>query len=323
MKSLFLFFLSLCFIVFSKAQDMRISQYNSVPILISPASTGDFEGLIRTSTSIVKNSTPDLNNLFYNLSAAYKLGEKQKSAIGFSYSNSGAKGFSMTNNYYGLSASHLMYLDANKTNSLSVGFLASYVVGSYKVSNASYNPWLDTRSFFYYNPVDSGDLDLFSNKYMNFAAGINYSYCINNIKFESKLGAYNIFNPKFNIIKMNKLKKRVRLSFENAFTYKINQLNSIRISQFSWQEGVYLRKAPTQISDSLQISETIYGVDWTRQYKIPLSVGLFTRSMKSAYISLGCDFHKRFFTKISYEIPFNKKYYNVSQFGVSMIYIKK
>ncbi len=324
MKSNILLVLSVFIGFFSQAQDMRISQYNSVPILISPASTGDFEGSIRVSSSITSlMASLDQKNQFSNLSAEYKLGKEMKSTLGVTYSHSGAKGFSMTNDYYGLSASHLMYLDTKKINALRVGLLASYIVGNYRVSNSEYNPWLDTRSFFYYNPVDSGDLDVFNNKYMNFATGISYTYRYNNIKFETKIGAYNIFNPKFNIIKMNNLKKRVRLSIENAFTIKINESNNVRISHLSWQEGVYYRKAPTQKSDSLQISETIYGMDWTKNCKIPFSVGLFSRSMKSAFISVGGEFRKTFFAKISYEIPFNRNYYNVSQFGLSLVYIKK
>jgi DNA-directed RNA polymerase subunit H (RpoH/RPB5) len=102
----------------------------------------------------------------------------------------------MSGDYYGLSGSHLLYLDSNKVHALRFGFQASYMVGKYDVTKPGFNPLMDPKSFYYYNPKSVGDLDLFSNKYMNFALGLDYSLTKNNVKFETSIGAYNITNPK-------------------------------------------------------------------------------------------------------------------------------
>ncbi len=316
-------YLLVAFVVFSQlanAQDARVSQYAQMPILINPANTGNFEGSFRV-TSLYNYATTDaLNNNIINVGVDYKMGKQQTWALGVNYLHSGSKDFAMSEDCAGLFIAKLFYLDKEKRNALHLGAQATYISGSYSTSRGGYSPLLDVRSFYYYNPSAIGNSVPFTNNYMNFGIGIDYSYTKDNFKFESGIGATNISNPRFNIVKGNILKKRIRVAINNSFAYQYNQLNTIKVEQFSWQEGVYARKAPTQKSDSLQIQEFIYGLDFQRNTKLPYSIGLYSRSLKSAFATIGCSISSNLVGKISYELPLNKKYYNVSQFGVSLVY---
>ena len=315
-----------CFSVFilhgASAQDARLTQFESAPLLLSPANTGNFKGDFRATSTLSKVSNDTLHNNFSNIGFDYKFGKKKANAFGFSYSHSGANGFSMSGDYYGVSGSHLLSLDSNKVHALRFGFQASYMVGKYDLTKPGFTPLLDPKSFYYYNPKAVGDLDFFSNKYMNFALGIDYSLTKNNFKFETSIGAYNISNPKYSIIKMKPLEKRVRLAVSNSFSYKVDNLNTLKISQFTWQEGLYLRKSNNNKSDSLNLSETTYGMEWTRGAKLPYSIGLYSRSLKTASVMVGTNIFKGFFAKMSYEFPLYKSYYSIRQFGLSLVYIK-
>jgi len=322
MKYLIFSFFSLFIVLGAYAQDARLTQFESAPLLMSPANTGNFKGDFRATSSLSKVSNDTLNNNFSNIGVEFKFGKNKANAFGFSYSHSGAKDFSMSGDYYGVSGSHLLYLDSNKVHALRFGFQASYMSGKYDVTKPGFTPLLDPKSFYYYNPKSSGDLDLFSNKYMNFALGLDYSLTKNNVKFETSIGAYNITNPKYSIIKMKPLVKRVRLAVNNSFTYKIDNLNTVKISQFTWQEGLYLRKSNNNRSDTLNLSETTFGMEWARGAKLPYSIGLYSRSLKTASFMVGTNVFKGFFAKISYEFPIYKSYYSINQFGLSLVYIK-
>lgn len=316
--------LSLLFHLNSKAQDPRITQYESIPLLISPANTGNFDGDLRATSSFSRLSANNLYNYFTNIGLEYKIGNSKSTALGISYSRSGSNKFSMSGDYFGLSASTFFHLDENKKSMLRLGIQASYISGSYQVSNDKYNNWLDVNSFLYSNNSTSTQ-DILKNSYLNFAFGFGYKYENDNIRFESNLGAYNVLNPKYDINKDNDKKLRVRYSFSNSFRYKFNQLNAIKFSQTSWQEGLYLNQSPNPANlplDSLRINESIFGFNWERSGKTPYSLGVYSRSFKSASLIVGVNFAKNFTAKISYELPLNEKYYNVSQFGISLIAIK-
>jgi hypothetical protein len=305
------------------AQDARITQYESVPLLISPANTGNYEGDLRASSSFSRLSANSLNNNITSVGIEYKVDGSKTTAIGFNYSRSGSNDFSMSGDYFGLSASTLMYLDKSKTSSFRLGIQVSHLSGAYQVARASYNHYLDVNSFFYGNPSTPPTQDIVRNNYVNFALGLGYNYTNDNIKFESNIGAYNLLNPNSSLIKGNESPKRIRLNINNSFSYKFNNLNAIKFSQMSWQEGLYINQKPSTVGlDSLRINETVYGINWERRGKTPYSVGLYSRSFKSASLLLGVKFAKNFDARISYELPLNKSSYNVSQLGISLVVIK-
>jgi len=321
MKYLLLACLSVFTMIGASAQDAKLTQFESAPLLMSPANTGNFNGNFRATYSLSKVSNDTLQNNFSNIGVDYKFGKKKTNAFGFSYSQSGANSFSMSGKYYAVSASHLLYLDSNKVHALRFGFQASYIVGKYDVTKSGFTPLLDPKSFYYYNPKSIGDLDLFKNKYMNLALGLDYSLTKNNVKLETSLGAYNISNPKCSVIKMMALEKKVRLTMNNSFTYKVDRLNAIKFSQFSWQEGLVLGNSYNNRYDTLPVRETIYGVEWIRGSKLPYSIGLFSRSLKTASLMVGTNISRGFFAKMSYEFPLYKSYFSVRQFGFSLVYI--
>lgn len=318
-----IFTLLICSI--SKAQDARVTQFESVPMLISPANTGNFDGNIRSTASFHRFSANSVNNNIGNIGIEFKFGDSKKSAIGLNYARSGASQFSMSGDYLSVSASNFFYTDSEKKSAFRVGIQAGFISGNYQISKGSYDHLLDVNSFYYITPAaGTATQNSYSKSYLNWGLGFGYNYKSDNFSFESSLGAYNMLNPRHAINdKDSEIQKRIRFTINNSFTYNFNSLNSIKFSQMSWQEGLYMRQKPSNFGlDSIRISEFIYGIDWKRNGSTPISVGVYSRSFKTASLMLGVNFLKDFTARLSYEVPLNDSYYNVSQIGISLIAIK-
>ena len=310
--------LSLCV----KAQDPRVSQYAQMPLLLNPANTGNFNGTVRVGSFYNQMKNDSLKNSCSNFSADFNLGENSKWAFGINAMQSGSNNFAMSGSYFGLSLVKAINFNESTEHLLRIGAQAAYVSGSFQKTKGNYDPLLDVRAFNIHKDFEEIDSTVHKKNYVNINAGINYKYSGPSFDFETGAAVYNLLHPYDDILTpVGGLKKRFRLTLNSSLRFNINEMNSVQLQQISWQEGLYVRVAPASKTDSLQIHETLYGVSWERLSSRPqYSIGLFLRSAKSMTAVFGCSIIPELTAKLSYEFPVNKKYYSVSQFGISLVY---
>ena len=317
-----IYLLSLIFTLSANSQDPRVSQYGQMPLLLNPANTGNYNGITRVGSFYNQMRNDSAKNGCTNFSAEFNLGETSKWAIGLNTMVSGSSEFAMSGTYVGLSLVKAINFNENNEHLLRVGAQATYISGSYQKTKGVYDPLLDVRAFNIHKPYEEIDSALYKKNYININAGINYKHSGPSFDFETGIAVYNLTHPADDILKSTGgLKKRYRLTLNSSLRFNINEMNSVQLQQISWQEGLFVRVAPVTKTDSIQIHETLYGVNWERIGSSPqYSVGLFLRSAKSMSAVVGFSIIPEVTAKFSYEFPINKKYYSISQFGISLVY---
>lgn len=309
------------------AQDPRVSQIMNMPMVLNPANTGNYEGYVRIGSSFahLTNGTPKKNyfgaltNNIYNISLEQKFGKEQDWALGFNFMHSGSPRFIMSGSYSSLSLSKLFFLDTAKIYSLRLGTQVSYLNGLSDETKAGYTILMDVRAFEYFRPDGTTGQRRFISDYMNMNVGAVFNMNFDKIAFETGASLHNINKPIFGIMYDSDNKKRLRASVTTSITIDANEQNSFRIDHISWKEGIYLR-GPSQYKDTSDIHETIYGFSWTNLRKSNRSIGIYSRTAKTIFINAGIDFKRTLSCNISYEHPFNRRFYNISQYGISLIY---
>lgn len=310
----------MCFWVIGvNAQDLRVSQYNSIPLLVNPAQTGDFNGRYRILGLASKVYTDFSENYFYNASLDYRIGKSGNWALGFNYARSGASKFPVSGQYYSFSAAKGIFLDQSHVQELRVGAQVSYITGHIDQNVGDYNRLLDVGAFRHEKKTSTEPNYIGNASYLNYSIGAKYLFTLDRLKVQTGFSAYNITNPEYNFVYKGSLLKRYRVTALTSLFYQVNPKNGLKIEHYSWKEGVFLRDYKAK-RDTAGIHETTYSLTWMRFVKENvLSLGLYTRSWQSAYLMAGMNLSNRWGLSASYEMPFLKSYYDVShlELGIS------
>lgn len=313
------FALTFIFISPLPAQDFRVSQYQAMPLLVNPAQTGDYIGTsFRVQALYARVYNDSASNRFQNISLDNHFGKHNLWAFGINYSRSGSASFPMSGNYWGFSLAKGIFLDKQGVHQLRAGIQASYLQGSYDASKGVYNRLLDASVLKYYPAHLPADF-IKSAEYWNLSVGLKYKLTTERVQFETGISAYNVTNPRgWNFMPGSGFRKRYRMSILSTFTYVLNNRNSVRLEQYSWKEGLYLRNYTPGLDDSTEIDEAMYGLTWIKtNEKHPWSFGLHSRAWKSAYGILDVNITPAIGLALSYEIPIHKSYYGISHFELS------
>ena len=301
------------------AQDPRVSQYRSMPLLINPAHTGDFEGKLRVIGLYARLDDDVSHNNFYNGSLDWRIGQRGRWALGLNYLQTGSSTVPMSGKNTGLSLAREFFLDKHKFQELRLGFQASYIYGSADETKATYNRLIDTRTFrLWHRPGVPYEPFKGSDSYLNYSVGAKYNLTLERLKIETGFSAYNITNPEYNYVHKGSLLKRYRVSALSSIYYRTDPKNALKFEHFSWKEGIYLRDFKPE-RDTTEIHETIYSLTWYRYMRNKsFNLGMYSRSWRAVYGMLGVNLNDRVAVNLSYEAPLLKKYYNVSHFEVSL-----
>jgi outer membrane protein OmpA-like peptidoglycan-associated protein len=307
----------------SLAQDARVSQYNSIPLAVNPAYTGDFEGKLRVLGLAARVDNDVRYNYILNGSADVNFGRDDNWSFGLNYMRSGAPQFPVSGQYYGVSAAKRFYLDKTKLQTLRLGAQATYITGGADMSKTNYDRLLDVGAFRYLDkPISSSIVgNETTTSYLNYSVGVKYKIEIGRLKLETGFSAYNITNPNHNLQYegVNTLLKRYRVTALSNVQYQFSDRDAVRIEHYSWKEGIFLRDYKAR-RDTAGVHETTYSLTWLHKIKnTTVSLGAYSRSWQAAYAVAAVNFSDRFGISASYEIPMLKDYYNVShiELGIS------
>jgi hypothetical protein len=306
------------------AQDVRASSYESIPLLMNPANTGNFEGTARVTAYEAFINSDKGNNTFTNLSADMSFGPLQDWAVGINYFHSGNDDFQVTNNALALSIGRRFVFGESENNSIRLGAQLAYNEGK-----------LDETRGQYYEYSDVGILEVpsaagrpvgvspqvTSNSYVNFGIGAAYKYENKDISFETGVSLNNLGHPQSSASpEFGEYEKRFRLAIQNSFGYDVTELTTLRFNYLMWQERVYgLVYNPDNVDDNAPLVDNIFGVavDHTVDAGI-LSFELAERSQKTVIGNLGFETNSRIRFNLAYELPINKDYYDVAHFELGL-----
>lgn len=302
------------------AQDARLTQYEKLPLMMSPSLIGNFDGSSRVIGYYNYATDDKLSNNVFNLSADFKT-KNNRLSLGFNYMKTGSENFAVSGDYFGLGISKSYYIDKNHLHQLRIGNEITFLNPVYEKNKKGYNAYLDPRAFpFSKTSRIPGSLK-YSNQYFGYNIGASYTYIINRIYLEANLSIYNLlwFTQKKDIAR-----KRRRLMTNLSFKYALNKYSNLKFEQLTWQEGHFFDNDQEIIGvDSIGIKEETYGFMYENVNKIPYNIGLRSRSVKAFSLIFGIQVLKNISTQISYELPIRKDLDNPTQMGISFIYIDK
>jgi hypothetical protein len=301
-----------------------------MPMVLNAANTGNYNEDLRIGTSFSNLRDASVRNIYINaiknnisnFSIENKLGKKKDWALGLNFMHSGSPSFIMSGNYYAASVSKLFFLDSAKVYSLRLGAQAVYLTGVADENKGSYSILLDVRAFQHYRPEATIGNGKFNANYFNLNLGSAFKINLEKFQFETGVSVNNILKPNFGIMYDDNTAKRYRTAINSTASFMVNKSYSFRIDHISWKEGLFARGSG-QLSDTTDIHETIFGVTMINKAKSNKSIGLFTRTSKTFFIIAGVDLMSKLTLNLSYELPFNKRFYNVNQYGMSLIYKSK
>ncbi len=325
MKKIPILLLYICFVIYkANAQEVRASDYQSMPLLMNPALTGYFEGGARLSAYHAMIRSDSGNNNYTNVSADFRIGKKRKWGLGISYFHSGDKNFQVTSNYIGGSVAKEWILDDKGFSLLRLGFQVSYNEGNLNEAQGRYYRYADVNIIKVFppstRPVGYPLVDV-SMGYINYSTGIFYRYENCDIRFETGVGIYNLFCPEFSPSPWHTdFRKRHRVAIQNSFSYAINDNNTIHFNYLLWKEGMYLRDYdPYRVGDTEPIQEEVFGVAWQKYFsKNSMTFQFAERSLKTVIGILGFDVNQKFKINLSYEHPLYRPYYDVTHYEASL-----
>ena len=313
----------------SFGQDARMSQYNSIPLLVNPAQTGDFDGQLRILGLASRLSNRTTHNFFYNGSLDYNLGLKSQWGLGLNYMQSGTSDFPVSGKYFGAAVSRKFFLDKADLQQLRIGAQLSYLTGKVDANLTGYDRLLDVSAFRYLNRplANAANSHIGRSSYLNYSVGAKYKFELARFKIETGIAAYNVTNPDYNFPYegTNTLLKRFRVTALSSLYYQFSKQDAFKVEHYSWKEGIFLRDyKPTR--DTVEIHETTYSLTWLHRVRNnTLSFGLYSRSWKSIYGVVGVNLSDRIGLSASYESPILKTYYDVAhvELGLSFYPFRK
>jgi len=302
------------------AQDARLTQYDKLPLMMSPSLIGNFDGSSRIIGYYNYATDDNLSNNVFNLSADFKTKIKSLS-LGFNYMKTGSENFAVSGDYFGFGFSKSISIDKNHYHKFKIGSQISFLNPVYLKNKKGYNAYLDPRAFPFTKTSRVPDSLKYSNQYWGLNVGGSYTYNFNRICFEANASMYNLlwFTQKKDIAR-----KRRRLMTNLSFKYALNKYSDIKFEQLTWQEGHFFDSDQEIIlADSIGIKDVIYGFMYENSNKRPYNLGFRSRSIKSFSLIFGIKIFKNIHTQLSYELPLRKDLDNPTQMGISFIYIDK
>ena len=317
-----------CWLLFPKvySQEIRVSDYQAIQLLLNPALTGYYDGTVRVAVYGAAIRSDSGNNNYSNISAQYKFGKNRSWAFGVSAFHSGDKNFQVTSNYLGGSIAKEWILDDKGFSMLRLGFQASYNQGRLNESQGKYYRYSDVNIIKVFpssvRPTGYPLIDV-SMSYLNLSTGIFYRYQNCDIRFETGVGIYNLFCPEFSPSPwLTDFRKRHRVAIQNSFSYTLNPNNTLHFNYLLWKEGMYLRDFdPVRVGDTDPIMENVFGVAWQRYFNNnSVSFQIAERSLKALIGIIGLDINQRIKINMACELPIYDRYYDVKhlELGISM-----
>jgi len=302
------------------AQDARLTQYDNLPLMMSPSFIGNFDGSSRIIGYYNYATDGNLNNNVFNLSADFKT-KKKCLSLGFNYMKTGSENFAVSGDYFGFGFSKSISIDKNQYHKFKIGSQISFLNPIYLKNKKGYNAYLDPRAFPFTKTSRIPNSLKYSNQYWGLNVGGSYTYNFNRICFEANASMYNLlwFTQKKDIAR-----KRRRLMTNLSFKYTLNKYSNLKFEQLTWQEGHFFDSDQEIIlADSIGIKDVIYGFMYENINKTPYNFGFRSRSIKSFSLIFGIQIFKNIHTQLSYELPLTKDLDNPTQMGISFIYIDK
>jgi outer membrane protein OmpA-like peptidoglycan-associated protein len=302
------------------AQDARLTQYEKLPLMMSPSLIGNFDGSSRIIGYYNYATDDNLSNNVFNLSADFKT-KKKSLSLGFNYMKTGSENFAVSGDYFAFGFSKSYFIDKNHLHKLRIGNEITFLNPVYAKNKKGYNAYLDPRAFPFTKTSRVPDSLKYSNQYWGLNVGGSYTYNFNRICFEANASMYNLlwFTQKKDIAR-----KRRRLMTNLSFKYALNKYSDLKLEQLTWQEGHFFDSDQEIIlADSIGIKDVVYGFMYENSNKIPYNIGLRSRSVKAFSLIFGIQIFKNIHTQLSYELPLRKDLDNPTQMGISFIYIDK
>lgn len=331
MKQLTLFFLLLAMLVTQvNAQSTIISQFQSIPLVANAANTGNFSDSTAYRFGIsyahLTNGDPDKNyfgaitNNSINTNFDFSFGKSKKTAIGLNHMYVGSPRNVFNQNYTAISLAQVISFNKSNNYALRLGAQAIYAQSSADQSKGGYDILLDTRGFEYYRSTGDVQNKLYFKSYLNLNLGAIFTINYDKFHFSSGVAVLNTLKPNFGIILERETKKRIAMNFHSNLKLNISESHELNFEHFTYREGLFFKGASLRI-DSADINETIYGINFRFKKKSDISVGALTRSMKTLIFQSSIKLSKGLVTTLNYELPFQHKYYPISQYGVSFIFL--
>ena len=302
------------------AQDARLTQYEKLPLMMSPSLIGNFDGSSRIIGYYNYATDDNLSNNVFNLSADFKT-KNNRISLGFNYMKTGSENFAVSGDYFAFGFSKSYYIDKNHLHKLRIGNEITFLNPVYAKNKKGYNAYLDPRAFPFTKTSRVPDSLKYSNQYWGLNVGGSYTYNFNRICFEANASVYNLlwFTQKKDIAR-----KRRRLMTNLSFKYALNKYSDLKFEQLTWQEGHFFDSDQEIIlADSIGIKDVVYGFMYENINKTPYNFGFRSRSIKSFSLIFGIQIFKNIHTQLSYELPLRKDLDNPTQMGISFIYIDK
>ena len=184
------------------AQDVNFSQINSMPLLLNPANTGNFDRAWRAS-GIFRNTTYAAGQTFTTaaftiekrITSGGLIGENDRLGIGFFGLSDQSNGGALKTNYMGFSTAYGKALNVSGTSRLSAGLQGVWVTRRLDLNKLTFADQFTSGGF--ENQVPSADAYKgASYSYLDLNAGIAYSLTKEKAGFNVGAAIYHATKPK-------------------------------------------------------------------------------------------------------------------------------
>ena len=312
------------------SQNARLTQIYNAPTMLNPALSGRFTGNARVGGLLSWQNSTITAIAHQNIYFETKLfNEKQKKNTDSSNYN-----IAKEKSYFGFTINHYQYgndvtgftqnispikaqftsltgayhLNLTKDGRYYAGFGTQIVNASATLDETvgtAYNLEVSGGGF-RYRKTASGDLKT-TKGYFDVNVGLYLGFQTEEHLLEMGFAAYHLNHP-FNDLNNDadtKLRRRFS-AYTNAY-FKADPTTLLLFRNVYWEEGIY--QASTNYKDSAYITAFYSGLEVINtkpQKNVHVNFGLMTRNFQSAIPSANVFFGKKFNTKITYEVPFNK-----------------
>ena len=323
-----------------QAQDARLSQPWTTPLMINPALSGDFDGYVRVGglTSYQENKVNKVAHQYGYLDN--RVVRKNKDSLnaywglGLSYYQYGDDPFGFYKNrspinarFYSLSLSYNFNLDKKKQHSMGFGVQASNVNGKLNESRGEYSKEISGGGFDYLNlnyplVVNPAPKD---KNYQDFNVGMYYRYRSETVTMQTGLSLFHIGNPSNDLVRPNgDSKEHHRAVMHVTLEIKTNPRNALLFKNIYYSEGLYYTSSDP---DNNQAIANWMGIEVQRlrpRNGVFAHYGMYTRSFKTIMPYLSIHWGRNMNTRFSYEKPINLKFnsftYNANRLEMAMIF---
>ncbi|MEO1713390.1 MAG: PorP/SprF family type IX secretion system membrane protein [Bacteroidota bacterium] len=166
-----------------RAQDKHFSQFFSSPLTLNPALTGAFDGKLRLAGIYRDQWQPALQESYTTFASSidlrfdawgYGSNYKDAFAVGVVFYTDRAPGVDFSTNQMSISTAFHKALDLKSTQYLSLGISAGIAQRNINYSNLEFSDQFDGSTG--YGGLSAEDLPENNYSFVDFAAGVNYSY---------------------------------------------------------------------------------------------------------------------------------------------------